>query len=148
MARTFSVAPWLEVAETTGPPAVSGCGDDRRERVGAAGVAAATAVPSRSSAPNEDRHPWCALDQAARMTAARRSSSRSNSASLHSRSFGSAHRIARLPLPAGLGDAHAVHEVLDVAFVQHRAFRARRSTPGSHPLLAVYPRGRGIVPAP
>src|SRR2546421_378273 len=57
-----------------------------------------------------------------------------------------AYGVAGLPLSARLGHPHAVHQVLDVAFVKHRLSTSAFDAAGGIPCLRYIAGGRGIVP--
>ena len=146
--RTSDVAAWLEVAGCTGTAAAR-----VREMIGASEFEvrvwrARYRRPRRSSAPNGVRPllahagSGCADDRCAPVELVHELSQ------LALEVVGRAHRVARLPLPARLGDAHAVHQSLDVPFVQHRGSNSAFDVGVRIPSLRYMPaRREGIVTA-
>ena len=112
--RRSTAASWLELAGCDQPLAAGIRGGGRRARVSDHGRPG-TLSPARR----------VIAGQAA--AGVRRSMSRSISASLHSRRSGERGPASR-QLPGRLGQANAVHEGLDVSFVEHSEVRSRRST--------------------
>ena len=146
--RTSDVAAWLEVAGCTGTAAAR-----VREMIGASEFEvrvwrARYRRPPRSNAPNGVR-PLLAQEGSGR--ADDRCAPVELVHELRQLALevvGSAHRVARLPLPAGLGDAHAVHQSLDVAFVEHRGSNSAFDVGVRIPCLRYMPaRREGIVTA-